>query len=300
MSKDLKLFFEKRSELSICHDCLVWGSRVVIPEVLRDTLLNELHLGHLGIVKMTKVARSYAWWPRIDRDIEILVKSCDGCLQTRTKPSSVLLHPWQLAERPWQRIHIDFAGPFLQKMFLIVIDSFSKWPDVIVIKSNTATKTIHELRCLFYRLGIPEQIVSDNGPQFKSDEFKQFLSENGITHLTTAPYFPATNGQAERFVQTIKKALTAAKGESESVQLKLFRFLLAYRNAPHALFNESPAMLFLKRRLKTRLDLIQPKSEEVAKQKILKQIESDKGREPIKFKVNQKVATLDHRPNDKQ
>ena len=210
------------------------------------------------------------------------------------------LHPWQLAEKPWQRIHIDFSGPFLQQMFLIVIDSFSKWSEVIVMKFTTATKTIDELRCLFSRWGIPEQIVSDNSPQFKSDEFKKFLSENGITHLTTAPYFPATNGQAERIVQTIKKALAAAKGESESVQLKLSRFLLAYRNAPYALFNESPAMLFLKRCLKTRLDLIQPKSEEVAKQKILKQIESDEGREPIKFKVNQKVATPDHRHNDKK
>ena len=99
------------------------------------------------------------------------------------------------------------------------------------------------------------------------------MSENGITHLTTAPYFPTTNGQAERFVQRIKKALTAAKGESESVQIKLSRFLLAYRNARHIFENKSPAMLFLKRPLKTRLDLIQPKSEEVAKQKILKQID---------------------------
>ena len=171
VSKDLKLFFEKRNELSISQDCLVWAPRVVTPEVLRGTLLNELHLRHLGIVKMKKVTRSYAWWPGIDRDIEILVKSCDGCLQTRKKPSPVSLHPWQLAERPWQRSHIDFAGPILQQMFLIVIDSFSKWPEVSVMKSNTATKTIDELRCLFSRWGIPEQIVSDNGPQFKSDEF---------------------------------------------------------------------------------------------------------------------------------
>ena len=167
-------------------------------------------MGHLGIVKMKKVARSYAWWPGIDRDIEILVKSFNGCLQTRNKPSPVSLHPWQLAERPWQWIHIDFAGLLMQKMFLNVIDSFSKWPEVIVMKSTPATKTIDELRCLFSRWGILEQIVSDNGPQFKSDKFKQFLSENGITHLTTAPFFPATNGQAERFVQTITKALTAA------------------------------------------------------------------------------------------
>ena len=92
-----------------------------------------------------------------------------------------------------------------------------------MIKFTTAIKTIDELHCLFSLWRIPEQIASDNCPQFKSDEFKQFLCENGISHLTTAPYFPATNGQAERFVQTIKKALPAAKGESESVQLKLPR-----------------------------------------------------------------------------
>ena len=156
VSNYLKLFFEKRNEFSICLDCLVWGPRIVIPEVLRGTLLNELHLGHLGIVKMKKVARSYAWWPGIDKDIEILIKSSNGCLRTRNKPSPMSLHPWQLAERPRQRIHIDFVGPFLQQMFLIVFDSFSKWPEVIVLKSTTATKTNDELRCLFSRWGIPE------------------------------------------------------------------------------------------------------------------------------------------------
>ena len=146
---------------------------------------------------MKKVARSYAWWLGIDKDIKILVKSCNECLQTMNKPFLVLRHPWQLVERPWQRIHNDFAAPFLQQMFLIGIDSFAKTPEVIVIKSTTATNTINKLRSLFSLWGIPEQIVSNNGPQFKSNEFKQFLSENGIiTYLTTDPYFSATNGQA--------------------------------------------------------------------------------------------------------
>jgi len=300
LNKDLKLFYEKRNELSVCQDCIVWGPRVVIPEVLRSALLDELHMGHLGIVKMKNIARSYAWWPNIDQGIENLVKSCDGCLQTRNKPSAVKLHPWQLAEKPWQRIHIDFAGPFLGKMFLIVVDAFSKWPEVFVMNSTTTFNTINELRVLFSRWGLPEQIVSDNGPQFKSNEFRCFLEENGIIHHTTAPYFPATNGQAERFVQTMKKALTAARGENEGILLKLSRFLLAYRNASHALYNESPAMLFLKRKLKTRLDFIQPKAEDRAKRKILKQIENAKREEPIPFEINQRVATLDHRLNTKK
>ena len=97
----------------------------------------------------------------------------------------------------------------------------------------------------------------------KSKEFEFFfLRSNGIAHLTTAPYFPASNGQAERFVQTMKNALTAAKSETVSLKLKLSRFLLAYRNAPHALLNKSPAMIFLKQALRSRLDLIHLKVEE--------------------------------------
>ena len=123
------------------------------------------------------------------------------------------------------------------------------------------------------------------------------MRSNGNTHLITAPYFPASNGQAERFVQTMKNALTAAKSEAGSLKLNLSRFLLAYRNAPRALLNESPAMLFLKRALRSRLDLIHPKVEKGVKRKILKQVEKDEGRVPPTLEVNRKMATLDHRLN---
>ena len=220
---------------------------MIIPETLRLVLLDELHQGHVGIVKMKNVARSYVWWPCIDRDIENLARNCDGCLQMRSRPSAVVLHPWQLAEQPWLRIHVDFAEPFMQSMFLIVMDTFSKWPEVVVMNSTTTVRTIDELRVLFSCWGLPEQIVSDNGPQFKSEELEIFLRSYAIAHLTTPPYFPASNGQAERFVQTMKNVLTAAKSEAGSLEVKLLRFLLAYRNAPHALLNESPVMLFSKR-----------------------------------------------------
>ena len=104
---------------------------------------------------MKNVARSYVWWRCIDRDIKNVAGNCDGCLQTRSRPSAVVLHPWQLAERPWQRIHIDFAGPFMQSMFLIVIDAFSKWPEVVVMNSATTARTIDELRVFFFSLGPP-------------------------------------------------------------------------------------------------------------------------------------------------
>ena len=93
------------------------------------------------------------------------------------------LHPWLWPIQPWHRIHLDFAGPVRGKMLLVVFDAHSKWPEVFPMVSTTtlATGTI------------PRQFVSDNGPQFISDEFKQFLASNGVKHIKSSPYHPATN-----------------------------------------------------------------------------------------------------------
>ncbi|KXJ23209.1 Uncharacterized protein K02A2.6 [Exaiptasia diaphana] len=173
-------------------------------------------------------------------------------------PSKVPLHPWEWATFPWQRIHIDFAGPFKDSMFFVVVDAHSKWPEVIPMKSTTSSKTIEVLRNLFARFGIPEQLVSDNGPQFVSDEFQTFMKSNGIRHITSAPYHPATNGLAERSVQTFKQALKSMEGSSSPLKEKLAKFLINYRNTPHLTTGESPAQMMLGRPLRTRLDLVKP------------------------------------------
>ncbi|KAJ8357039.1 hypothetical protein SKAU_G00198330 [Synaphobranchus kaupii] len=159
----------------------------------------------------------------------------------------------------------DFAGPFEGHMFLVVVDAHSKWPEVKLMGSTTTSKTIQALRGLFSRHGLPEVLVSDNGPQFISSEFATFLQESGVKHLRSAPFHPATNGQAERFVQTLKRSLKASRG-STTVQHRLDSFLLSYRNAPHATTNESPAVLLLRRRLRSRFDLLKPSVATVVEQ----------------------------------
>lgn len=124
--------------------------------------------------------------------------------------------------------------------------------------STTAKATINALREIFSRQGLPERIISDNGPQFSSEEFQQFCAKNGIKHRTSAPYKPSTNGQAERVVQILKSAIKQAKITKENVDAVIARYLLVYRNTPHTTTGESPAMLLMKRRLRTRLDLIKP------------------------------------------
>ena len=89
---------------------------------------------------------------------------------------------------------------------MLIVDAHSKWPEIIEMPSVTASKTIDELRKLFTAYGLPEQIVTDNGPQFIADEFSQFLKQNGVKQLKCSPYYPSANGAVERLVKSFKKS----------------------------------------------------------------------------------------------
>ena len=141
----------------------------------------------------------------MDNSIEDVSQSCQECLANRSSPEVAPHHPWEEASGVWQRIHIDYAGPFLGKMFLIVSDSFSKWMEVYVTSGSTSRETIEKMRHALANHGIPEVLVSDNGPCFTSEEFETFCKLNVIKHITSQPYHPATNGLAERGVRTFKE-----------------------------------------------------------------------------------------------
>ena len=140
-------------------------------------------------------------------------------------------------------------------MFLIIVDSFSKWIDVIPSSSATLDETIEKLQTVFANFGLPEQIVTYNGSAFTSKEFKTFLQQNGIQQIRTAPYHPASNGQAERTVRTFKTTLNKKLHEKGTINQKLQRFLMAYPTTPHSATNCPPAELLFGRRLQTALDI---------------------------------------------
>ena len=130
---------------------------------------------------LKSLARSYVWWPGMNNDIMTTVQKCNTCQESRPAPSKAPLNSWEWPTRPWARIHIDHAGPFLEKKFLIIVDAHSKWLDVQIVNSTSATATISKLRTLFATHGLPEQLVSDNGTGFKS---AQFMEQNGIKHIS--------------------------------------------------------------------------------------------------------------------
>ncbi|CAI5661061.1 unnamed protein product [Oreochromis niloticus] len=255
-TKDPILSRVRQQELSVQDGCVLWGARVVIPERGRRPLLEQLHQSHPGMSRMKGLARSYMWWPHMENDIEDKVRSCSTCQEHRHRPQEAPLHPWEWPEKPWRRIHIDYAGPFLGKMFLVIVDAHSKWLDVYPVPSATAAATIDCLRNCFSTHGLPELVVSDNAQCFVSAQTKEFMAKNGITHVTSAPYHPASNGLAERAVQTFKELMKKSTGDT--LATKLNRALFSYQITPQSTTGKSPAELMMGRKLRCTLDLIHP------------------------------------------
>lgn len=293
--KELIQFFTRRGSLSEIDSCLFFAERIIVPEVLRQRVLRQLHKGHPGISRMKALARSYVFWPMMDSQLEEVGRSCSNCACASKRPIKTELQTWPIPDSPWSRIHVDFAGPINGVSFLILIDAYSKWPEVVVMPNTSASSTIRALRHVFSHHGYPENLISDNGPQFTSSLFTDFCDMNGVKHTRTAPYHPQSNGQAERFVDTMKRALAKSMGEG-TLEERLECFLLNYRVTPNpnAPDGKSPSELLMGRRLRTTLDLMIPKHPvaPVRNRKMEYQYNRHHGAQKKRFNVGEPVFAL--------
>lgn len=286
-------FFKKRDELSVEGDCILWGSRVVVPDNLQGRILRLLHGGHPGIVKMKMLARSYVWWPKIDENLEWYVRNCDSCQQTRNSSTKAPLHHWPVPTRRWQRLHIDFAEIRLHgqpRNLFLVVDAYSKWLEVFLMGSITTEKTIERLRTLFASYGFPEEIVSDNGPQLVSDEFTTFLQKNRIKHVKSPPYHAQSNGAIEACCKITKQGIwrQVLDNRGTSLQHKIDNFLYHYRNTPHSTTEKTPAEVFLGWMPRTYLTLLKPSLAQFVEQR----------HRALEDKVNKNRVTPEFREKD--
>lgn len=286
---EVKAFANKKEELSIEDDVILWGQRVVIPDKadMKERILEELHSTHPGIVKMKALARSYVWWPGIDSQLEQQVRSCPSCQQSQHSPVASPIHPWEFPEKPWSRIHCDYAT-IDDENILIVVDAHSKWIEAIRVRRATASATVIALRRLFATHGIPETLVTDNGTQFVSEEFAMLMSNNGVCHIQTAPKHPSSNGLAERSVQTVKNGMKKAKGNDFEKNLQ--KFLLTYHVTPQGTTGRSPSELMYRRIIRTRLDNLRPDLSKSVKRKQMSMKQGvDRGSKERAFQVNDHV-----------
>ena len=260
---EVQEFKKYSSSLSVVDDCLINGNRVVIPEAMRKQILDILHLGHLGMQKMKQLARSAVYWPYIDSQIEDTCRCCTACAEHQNRPPQPANHPWMMPEKPWSSIHIDHAINFMGSNWLIVTDAYSKYPCIHQTSSTSTKATTTLLEEDFAHFGYPHTIVSDNATTFSSAEFQEWCHYRGIKHLTGAPYHPATNGAAERLVQSFKQSMKKSKLPPRPA---LQEFLMQYRRTP---LNTgfSPSQLLNGRQIRTKIDALLPSPAHIAQER---------------------------------
>lgn len=239
-------YFSVKDALSIREGLIILGRRICIPKELRQDILERIHEGHLGLTKCRERAASSVWWPGISSDINNKIDLCMFCRENRKTQRKEPLKSTPLPERPWQRVAIDICENKGQ-MYLIVSDYYSRFIEILHLPKITTAQVINRLQATFARFGIPEQIMSDNGPQFTSEAWTLFKEKYDFEHVTSSPHNPQANGHAERAVQVAKRIL-----RQDDPHLAL----MCYRATPHSSTGVSPAELLMGRKIRTTLPIL--------------------------------------------
>ena len=236
----LKPYWAVRHELTIQQGLLMKGNRLVIAVSMRMDILERIHEGHQGIVKYRERAKISVWWQGLSKQLEELVIGCPIFVKHRPNAPEPLI-PSQLPDRPWQKVRTDLFE-LKGQSYLLVIDYFSRYVEIAKLCGTTSPNVTVHLKSMFARHGIPELVVSDNGPQFSAHTFAKFAEEYGFTHVTTSPKYPQANGQLERSVEIVKGLLKKACDP--------YQALMAYRATPLE-SGLSPAELLMGRKIRT-------------------------------------------------
>jgi len=243
--------YSLRDELSTDPDGgLLYREKWVIPPTCRKVMLEHLHQAHVGRDKMLSLAKMRCWWPELNADIDQFLKACDKCKHKPRTHNS--WKPWPMCFEPMSRVHVDYCGPFLGKFYaLVVIDSYSRYPEVFLTTSASAHFSKIALRKFFSREGIPRVVVSDNGTHFTGSELHDWLKSLQIAHVFSPPRHPQSNGLAENFIRSLKSSLFCSNPTNfQELEEALDNFLFQYRITAHGVMKETPSQLFKGRTLR--------------------------------------------------
>lgn len=237
------------NELSCTQDgILLRDSRIIVPTSLRRRVVEFSHIGHQGIVKTKALIRSKVWFPGIDALVERMVNSCVPCQVAQAKVQFEPLCPTPMPDGPWVEISGDFYGPMDDGTYWYVnFCSYSRFFEVLHLRSLTAYVVVVKLEGLFTLLGIPKVYKTDNGPPFNSRVFSDFARRMGFTHRHITPLWPRANGEVECCMRNLTKVVQNAKLYGIDKKIELKNFLRMYRDTPHSVTKVAPSLLMFGR-----------------------------------------------------
>ena len=241
-------YYEHRDILTVQGNLVFRGQQVLVPHALRHKMIEIAHSTHIGAEGCLRRCRESLYWPRMSAEVRDYVSKCDICLRHRDAQPKEPLLQHEVNSRPWSRIATDLCE-IQGRTLLVVVDYYSGYIEVESLKQTTSRAVIKSLKQMFSRYGTPDVLVSDNGPQYASEEFARFAADWQFEHMTSSPSCPRSNGRAENAVKTVKRLFTKCREDGISE----FQALLDWRNTPTEGIGTSPAQRLMGRRCKTLL-----------------------------------------------
>ena len=221
-------------------------------------MMQRIHSSHLGISGCLRRAKEYVYWPGMHAELTQYIQSCETCQMFESKQQKETLIPHDVPDRPWAKVGTDLCS-FSGNDYLVTVDYFSNFWEIDFLENTKPTTVIRKLRNQFARYGIPDTVMSDNGPHFSCKEFAKFANEYGFHHITSSPKYPQSNGKVENAVKSAKRIMKRARNSHQDVYLSI----LDFRNTPTEGMQSSPAQRLMCRRTKSRLPtthtLLEPK-----------------------------------------
>ena len=263
---ELHPYFNVRDELTAQDGVLFKGLRCLIPINLRPKIRERLYGAHTGIESCLRRAREAVYWPGMTAEIKDHIAKCTVCAAYQKEQPKEPLISHKIPNRPWETIGCDLFH-LEDKDYLCTVDYYSSYFEIDLLKAKTASEVLHTLKIRFSRHGIPNKLVSDNGPPYNSYEFQQFMTSYDIEHVTSSPHYPQSNGKVESAIKTAKRLLKKSNAARSDIHLAL----LDWRNTP---LESSPAQRMFGRRTRTLIpttsELLKPKIVDDVPGKLLK------------------------------
>lgn len=238
-------YWNFRDELSVINHVIMKGSRIVIPKGMRQTLLNSIHSGHMGIEKCQTRARDIMYWPNMSNDIKEMVLKCTICLERRNANAKEPLQQHDIPDRPWKAVATDLFT-WNNADYIVVVDYFSRYFEVGKLTNTKSLTVITKMKSIMARHGVPETVMSDGGPQYTSQDFADFARDWDFVHKTSSPHYPQSNGLAERTVQTVKRIFSKAKADGKDPYIGIMEYRTTALEC-----GSSPSQLLMGRQLRS-------------------------------------------------
>ena len=232
---------------------------------MQPLMLEKIHRSHQGAEASIRRAKDSLFWPGMTAEINQMVTNCSICISMQPKQQKETMMSWEIPTRPWQIVAQDLFKCH-NKDYLITVHFYSDYWEIDRLDDTTAKTVIKLSKQQFSRHGIPQKVVTDNGPQFVAEEYEKFTREWGINYVTSSPRYSQSNGKAESAVKIAKNLIKKARKDHQDVHLSI----LAWRNTPNT-NSKSPVQMLMSRRTRTLL----PTSDELLLPQVVQGVTSD-------------------------